>query len=151
MKSTWRLLHVDPGFDPQGVLTAELSLPGKYVDQRLLRAFKPDATARASEFFDEVIAGVRALPGVRSVGAVSNVPLSGSGWGKRLVLWDRPLPAAADELPQIQYVVVAGDYFRSLGIRVQGRAFTESDGLRAPHVAIVNRVLVRRFFPAGDA
>jgi putative ABC transport system permease protein len=152
MKSTYRLLHVDAGFDPQGVLTAELVLPAnKYVDPQLLRALSPAATARATAFFDQVMAEVRTLPGVRAVGGVSSLPLAGDSWGKRVVLWDRPLPGSADDLPQIQYRLVAGDYFQALGIRVRGRGFTEADGLRAPIVAIVNRELARRYFPGGDA
>ena len=151
MKSMYRLLHVDPGFDPQDVLTAEVSLPAhKYVDEKLLRAFSPASTARASTFFDELLAGVRALPGVRAAGAVSFLPLAGDNWGKRIVLWDRPLPGNADELPAIQYRVVAGDYFRALGIRVRGRTFDERDTLQSKPVAIVNQALVRRDFPGQD-
>ncbi|MFL5310895.1 MAG: ABC transporter permease [Myxococcales bacterium] len=151
MKSTYRLLRVDAGFDPQGLLTAEISLPArKYVDPQLARAFSPAAYARAAAFYDEVIAGLRALPGVRAAGAVSSLPFAGDNWGKRLVLWDRPLPSNADELPQIQYRPVAGDYFRALGIRVRGRAFTEADGVNAPPVAIVNQELARRYFQGED-
>jgi putative ABC transport system permease protein len=152
IKSTYRLLRVDAGFDPQGVLTAEISLPArKYVDPQLARAFSPAASARAAAFYDEVITGLRALPGVRAAGAVSSLPLGGDNWGKRLVLWDRPLPATADDLPQIQYRLVAGDYFRALGVRVvQGRAFTDADGLSAPPVAIVNQELARRYFRGED-
>src|SRR6267143_4620591 len=151
MKSTYRLLRVDAGFDPQGLLTAEISLPArKYVDPKLARAFSPAAYAKASAFYDEVIAGLRALPGVRAAGAVSSLPLAGDNWGKRLVLWDRPLPSNADDLPQIQYRPVAGDYFRALGIRVRGRVFTEADGVAAPPVAIVNQELARRYFKGED-
>jgi len=151
MKSTYRLLRVDAGFDPQGLLTAEISLPAqKYVDPKLARAFSPAAYAKAAAFYDEVIAGLGALPGVRAVGAVSSLPLAGDNWGKRLVLWDRPLPSNADDLPQIQYRVVAGDYFRALGIRLRGRAFTEADGVNAPPVAIVNQELARRYFKGED-
>ncbi|HEY6890731.1 MAG TPA: ABC transporter permease, partial [Solirubrobacter sp.] len=151
MKSMYRLVHVDPGFDPQGVLTAEVSLPEhKYVDQRLAREFSPAATARASAFFEDLLAGVRAVPGVRAAGAISSLPLAGDNWGKRIVLWDRPLPGSADELPQIQNRVVAGDYFHALGIRVRGRVFDERDALRAPPVAIVNEALARRDFPGED-
>ena len=151
MKSTYRLLKVDPGFDPQGVLTAEVALPAhKYVDAQLLRALSPASTSRAARFFDELLAGVRGLPGVRAAGAVSSLPLAGDNWGKRIVLWDRPLPGNADELPQIQYQLVAGDYFRALGIRVRGRTFGETDTLQSPPVAIVNQALVRRDFGGQD-
>src|ERR1041384_2673202 len=148
MKSTWRLLHVDPGFDPEGVLTAEVSLPAhKYLDEKLARALSPAATAKAAAFFDELLAGVRTLPGVQGAGAISALPLAGDNWGKRIVLWDRPLPAHADELPDIQSRVVAEDNFRPLGIRVRGRVFDGRDPLQAPLVAIVNQALVRRDFP----
>jgi putative ABC transport system permease protein len=60
------------------------------------------------------------------------------------------LPSNADDLPQIQYQVVAGDYFRALGIRVRGRVFTERDGVNAPPVAIVNQELARRYFKGED-
>jgi putative ABC transport system permease protein len=145
------LLRVDPGFDPQGVLTAEVALPAhKYVDAQLLRALSPASTSRAARFFDELLAGVRALPGVRAAGAVSTLPLAGDNWGKRIVLWDRPLPGNADDLPQIQYRPVAGDYFRALGIRVRGRTFGEADTLQSPPVAIVSQALVRRDFGGQD-
>ena len=85
-----------------------------------------------------------------AAGAVSSLPLAGDNWGKRVVLWDRPLPGDANDLPQIQYRLVAGDYFRALGIRVRGRAFTEADGVRAPPVAIVNQELARRYFKGED-
>jgi len=151
VKSTYRLLHVDPRFDPQDVLTAEVSLPPeKYVDAQLIRALSPAATARASAFFDDLLAGVRGLPGVRATGAVSSLPLAGDNWGKRIVLWDRPLPAHVDQLPEIQYRVVAGDYFRTLAIRVRGRTFDQRDTLHAPLVAIVNQALARRDFPGQD-
>ena len=135
IKSTYLLLRVDLGFDPQNVLTAEIHLPAdKYVDPRLAQAFSPAAYARAASFYDELIGRIRSLPGVRAAGAVSGLPLAGDGWGKRIVFYDRPLPGNANDLPQIQYRVVAGDYFRALGIRVRGRPFDEHDGLQAPRV-----------------
>ena len=127
IKSVHRLLQVDSGFDPRKVLTAEINLPQqKYIDAELARAFSPEASARASQFFDSVIGRVRALPGVRAAGAVSGLPLAGENWGKSVTFYDRPLPSNVRDLPPIQYRVVAGDYFRALGIRLlRGRAFTD--------------------------
>jgi putative ABC transport system permease protein len=151
IKSTYRLLGVEVGFDPRNVLTAEIHLPAeKYTDAKLARAFSSAAYTRAAGFYDQLIAGLRALPGVRAVGAVSGLPLSGDSWGKRIVFYDRPLPATANELPQITNFVVAGDYFRALGIRVRGRVFTDRDGLDAPRVAIVSQELVRRYWKGED-
>jgi putative ABC transport system permease protein len=148
IKSVHRLLQVDVGFDPRGVLTVEIDLPGrKYVDPELERAFSPGAYTRAIQFFDSVIGRARRLPGVRAVGAVSGLPLAGENWGKSVTFYDRPLPSNVRDLPPIQYRVVAGDYFRALRIRLlRGRAFTDADTLHSPPVAIVNQELVRRYW-----
>jgi putative ABC transport system permease protein len=88
---------------------------------------------------------------VSAVGAINALPLMGEVWGKRITLYDRPLPATLTELPDIQYRVVAGDYFRALGIPiVAGRAFTEADTEPAAKVAIVNRALARQHWPDRD-
>jgi putative ABC transport system permease protein len=75
----------------------------------------------------------------------------GEIWGKFLTLYDRPFPSGMRGLGSMQYRVVAGDYFRTMGIRiVSGRAFTDADTARSPKVAIVNRQLVRRDWPGQD-
>ena len=152
IKSVHRLLQVDAGFDARNVLTAEIDLPSqKYVDADLERAFSPEAYTRAIGFFDSVIVRVRALPGVRAAGAISGLPLAGENWTKGVTFYDRPLPTNVRDLPPIQYQVVAGDYFRALGIRLsRGRAFTERDTLHSPPVAIVNGELVRRYWKGED-
>jgi putative ABC transport system permease protein len=152
IKSVQRLLRVDAGIDARNVLTVEIDLPAqKYVDPELERAFSPEAYAKASGFFDSVIERVHALPGVRAAGAVSGLPLAGENWGKNVTFYDRPLPANLRDLPPIQYRVVAGDYFRALGIRLsRGRAFTDRDTLHSPPVAIVNAELVRRYWKGED-
>jgi putative ABC transport system permease protein len=148
IKSVHRLLQVDSGFEARRVLTAQIALPEqKYIDAERARAFSPEATARASQFFDSVIGRLRALPGVRAAGAVSGLPLAGENWGKSVTFYDRPLPSNARDLPPIQSRVVAGDYFRALNIRLlQGRPFNDRDTLHAPLVAIVNAELVRRYW-----
>jgi putative ABC transport system permease protein len=151
LKSLHQLLQVDLGHEPRGLLSAEIDLPAtKYQDAALARALRPGSTQRASVFLDQLLAGVERMPGVRSAGAVSGLPLGGSSWIKNLVAWDRPLPATRGELPQVEYRVVAGDYFRALGIPVRGRAFSSADELRAPGVAIVSRELARRMWGSED-
>jgi putative ABC transport system permease protein len=150
VKSIYRLLHAPAGFDAERVLTMQISLPAQqYVDKGLERRFSPLAYTKSTRFFTDVVDGVRTVPGVQSVGAISGLPLMGENWGKRLTLYDRPLPADFRGLPAMQYRVVSGDFFRAMGIRVvAGRAFTDADTLQAPKVAIVNRDLVRQHF--GD-
>jgi putative ABC transport system permease protein len=152
LKTVGRLLRVDGGFDPRGLLTAEISLPRqKYVDEALERAFRPEACARAAQFLDSVVERVGALPGVVAAGFASSLPLAGENWGKYVTFYDRPLPANARDLPPIQYRVIAGDYFRAAGIRIiRGRALERRDALGAPPSAIVSRELVRLYWSGQD-
>jgi putative ABC transport system permease protein len=152
LKSMHRLLQVDAGFDPRHVTTAQVSVPKrKYVDEALERRFAREAYTRATRFFDDVVAGTRALPSVTAVGAVNDLPLMGEVWGKNATLYDRPLPASLRELPSIQYRVVAGDYFRALGIPIlAGRAFSDADTLEAAPVAIINREMARLYWKDAD-
>jgi putative ABC transport system permease protein len=153
LKSLRRLMSVDAGFDPRNVLTMEINLPaGKYVDEEADRKLEANAYARATDFFNTAIERVRSLPGVDVVGAVSSLPVMGENWGKTVTLYDRPLPASLDQLPHIQYRLVAGDYFKSLGIRmVRGRALTDRDTLQTPYVAVVNQQFAKQHYKNEDA
>jgi putative ABC transport system permease protein len=152
VKSMYRMLTVDTGFDGEGVMTALVTLsPQKYVDAELARRWSPLAYARASQFFSEAIDGIRTVPGVRAVGAVNGLPLTGEIWSKSLTRFDRPLPAGLRDLPQYQFRVVAGDYFRAMGIRVfSGRALGDGDTAESPPVVVVNREAVRTFWNGED-
>ena len=149
VKSMYRILHVPAGFEPDGVLTMQINLPArKYIDARRESQLSNDAYDRVAAFFGATVERVRALPGVAAVGAINVLPLGGDVWSKNLTLYDRPLPRDVSGLPSFQYRVVAGDYFRALGIPIlSGRPFTDADGPRAPKVAIVSRELVRRHYP----
>jgi putative ABC transport system permease protein len=152
VKSVYRLLHVDAGFQTERVLTMQINLPPeKYVDLELDRRLSPLAYERSVRFFADVVDRARSVPGVQAVGAINGLPLMGEIWGKNVVFYDRPLPRELSGLSPIQYRVVAGDYFRALGIRIRsGRAFTDRDVRQAPKVAIVNRELVRRYWNDQD-
>src|SRR5207244_1386375 len=94
VKSVYRLLHVDAGFQTASVLTMQVNLPPeKYVDRALERQLSPLAYDRLIRFFADVIDRARTVPGVRAAGAVSGLPVMGENWGKRIVFYDRPLPA----------------------------------------------------------
>jgi predicted permease len=152
VKSVYRLLHVDAGFQTERVLTMQINLPPeKYVDLELDRRLSPLAYERSVRFFADVVDRTRSVPGVHAVGGINGLPLMGEIWGKNIVFYDRPLPSDITGLSPIQYRVVSGDYFRALGIRIRsGRAFTDRDIRQAPKVAIVNRELVRRYWNDQD-
>ena len=130
-----RLLGVDPGLDPQHVLTLQIRLPpSKYTG------------LQQANFFQQVIEQLKTLPGVRAAGGVIPLPLSGDEEGSSFVLAGRWPPAPGEEFYAGRRWV-SPDYFRVMGIRLQaGRTFIESDGSSAPKVLIINQAFVRHFF-----
>jgi predicted permease len=136
-----RLQQVDPGFRPDHVLTASVSLPaGRYRH--------PDQIA---VFVGELTGQIAAVPGVRLAGAGTGVPLGRTGWGKYFSVDGRAAPLSLAQVPNVEYRQITPDYFRALGATLsRGRAFTERDDARRPAVAVVNETLVRRFWPGED-
>ena len=137
LRSMWNLQHVDPGFDPDGVLAFRLQTTSKY---RTLPTGLP--------YLQQVGERLGALPGVTAVGAIGHLPLSGYSWNIGVSRPDRPLPAGVSP-PQIGWRFVWGDYFAAMRIPlVAGRGLTSGDRAGAPPVVVVNEALARTFF--GD-
>jgi putative ABC transport system permease protein len=143
INSLLRLQRVNPGFRTAHILTMQLSLPAaKYAPDR------PELTAG---FFEQLIARVKALPGVEAASVTSALPLTNSGWGKLFTLEDRPAPKSLDEVPGGQYRQVSPDYFGTLAIPIlKGRPFNERDTHDTLAVAVINETLARGFFPDAD-
>ena len=139
------LQHVDPGFTPDHALAAHVDYPiGATFD------FKRDGPTW-SAFFAQLVDRVGRLPNVTAAGAVSSLPLDGDPESSGFSIDGRPTPAPG-QWPSAQYGVVAGDYFRAMGIRtVAGRTFTNADRAETPRVVVVSRELERRFFPNDHA
>ncbi|HVG21553.1 MAG TPA: ABC transporter permease, partial [Blastocatellia bacterium] len=137
MKSFVLLQGVDPGFDPRNLLTASVSLP---------RASYPESPQIVA-FYSQLIDRIKALPGVQSVGAITNLPLAGGGTDSNFQVEGRP-PSEPDQRPVAWYDSVTPDYFRAMGMRrLKGRDFTERDNKDAPKVVIISEALARRHFP----
>ncbi len=138
MRSFLKLQSVDPGFQPDRILTMEIILPRpKYQEE-----------PRRAAFFKEVIERARNVEGVESAGATSNLPLSGSYSMMGFVSVEgRPRVNPAVDSP-IPLGVVSSEYFETLGIPLmKGRYFTEEDDREnAQPVAILNEAAARRFF-----
>ncbi len=130
------LQEVAPGFNPRQVLTARVSRMG------------PHAQAASVAFTSEVLARLRALPGVTAAAGTSFLPLDGNlGIASSFLLADRPVPPAG-ERPSADYRPVTPGYFAALQIPVHaGRDFRDADGADRPRVAIVNETFVRQFSP----
>jgi putative ABC transport system permease protein len=136
-----RLRAIDPGFNPDKVLTCEISLPSKYKDPEI------------ATFFRQLLDRVRALPGVKAAGATMTLPLRqrGGGFWGGLNIEGRPA-ATRESIPIVSFVQVTPGYFRAMGIPVlKGREFNEADNNdQSPKAAIINGTLARRFFSDSD-
>jgi putative ABC transport system permease protein len=139
VRSMYNLLHVDPGFDADNLLTMRISLSGgKYNDQR------------ARVFYDECLARVRAVPGAQSAALAHSLPIQGTNSSGVFVAADKPVPSSAD-LPQSDYLRVSANYFETMGIRLlRGRMFTAADTPESAPVIIINETLARRIWPGED-
>jgi putative ABC transport system permease protein len=133
------LLHIEPGFKPNGVLAFHASAPSA-----------SGADARYGQFYGPVLQRLRALPGVRSAAFTSMLPIQDGMMDNYFTIIGRPVPAI-NEHPDAELRVVSSDYFRTLGISVvAGREFTDADGAGAPPVVLINEELAHRYFPTDD-
>jgi predicted permease len=140
IKSFLKLQQVDPGFRPDHVLTMRISLPQRrYSSPELIR-----------NFYRDVLARVRPLPGVESAGAISSLPLSGQGGSGTTTVDSRAVPADKTT-PELDLRPVVPGYFESMGIGlVRGRYFDDRDAETAAPVAIVDETLAQMFWPNED-
>jgi putative ABC transport system permease protein len=140
LRSFLGLQGVSPGFEPDGVMTLQVSLPDSEY---------PDDGDRAA-FYRALTERVAALPGVEAAGAGFPLPLSGSGYILDFVVEGRPAPGP-NESPSSHIRFVTPGYHRTLGIPLlRGRRLTEADREDAPRVALINRTMARRWWPDGD-
>ena len=134
------LLAIDPGFEPAGVVSAQISLPGARYAPEQRRAF-----------FDAVIERTLAVPGVVSAAFTNSLPVQGSNWNSVFIVSDQAIPARAD-LPSAAFTTITAGYHTTMGIQLlRGRLLLPSDGAGSTTVAVVNETLAKRFWPNGDA
>jgi putative ABC transport system permease protein len=136
IRSFANLLSVDPGFNPKGVLTFNVVLPGSRYPQ-------PGDRLR---FIERTIADLRAIPGVTSAASAGYVPLENERASRRFAIGGQPLPEPGKE-PLAVDIPVSADYFKLLDIPVlAGRAFTERETPDALTVAVVNESFAQKYF-----
>jgi putative ABC transport system permease protein len=135
IRSLAAMQHVNPGFQPDHLLTMRLSMPeGKYA-----------GAARVRAFYRQVLEQVASIPGVRSASVSMSLPLQGTHFGMPFQIASHP-QVPISEAPGAPFEMVSPDYFRTMGITVRkGRAFTIRDAESAPPVAVVNETFVSRY------
>jgi putative ABC transport system permease protein len=133
LRSFSYLLHVDPGFRPDHVLTFLLDVSSdRYVD------------AKRAQFVERLLESTRALPGVTSASAIFGLPLS-DGQSAVTSLEIEGKPQSPSERPRVGFRVIESQYFRTMGIRLlKGRTFTADDERGSIPLAIVNQTFVRQ-------
>jgi len=139
LESFARLRSVDPGFQPENLLTMKIALPPT----------RYDTDQKKTAFFRQLVERVQAVPGVRNAAVALSIPTT-LGWlGTNVLAQGQPLVDGAKQ-PSARLQSVTPGYFRTLAIPLRrGREFTLRDNLPgAPAAAIINESFARRFWPA---
>jgi putative ABC transport system permease protein len=147
VQSLRALLHQDPGFDPQHLLTFAVSLPeASYPYQKDWPFDSPAAIQFEHKFSDRL----RTLPGVEGVSMTSTPPFNGVGGTIRFVIEGRPAVTGQEDESEI--LTVTPDYFSTLKIPLRkGRLLSaETDSHDAPQTLVVNQAFVNKYFPNED-
>lgn len=140
LRSFLNLLHLDPGFRQQHVLTASLSLPG-------IEYKTPEAVAH---FYEQLTTSLAALSGVESAGAGSDLPWTGYDENLGGFIIEGKQPPPHQEFHGRYHIATPG-YFRALGIPLlSGRFFTDADKPGAPSVVIINHAMAQKYWGHQD-
>jgi putative ABC transport system permease protein len=140
IRSLWKLHGVDPGFDSHNVLTMMLPVAGSQFP----------SPEQMTNYFSQIVQQARNLPGVESVAAVDNLPLSNDGSTQPVAFEGRPAGSLAEQ-PEVAVRLVSADYFHTLHIPVmKGRGFSESDTKDKTPVVVISQSMANRFWPNED-
>ncbi len=138
LRSFERMESSAAGFAPDHLLAADLPL-------------SQNAYPRSEQrfaFYDHLLENARALPGVRSAGAASFLPMSGNGSLIHFNIYGRP-PKTAHDYIAAGYRTITPQYLETLNVPLlAGRMFAQTDNERAPAVVVVNTSFAKKFFGA---
>jgi putative ABC transport system permease protein len=140
LRSFGSLRRVNPGFDTHNVLTARLTVPGQ----------RYPSEAKRVDFFASLVSRISQLPGVESAGAVSYLPLAGTGsaTGFSIVGLPAPLPG---QRPSTDVSICDNGYFKAMKVPLlRGRVFADREMREKTNVVIINDALARRYFPGEN-
>jgi len=144
LRSFVNMLRTDPGFRPERVMTAAISLPsGNYKNPK-------DGIA----FYDRLVRQLAGLPGVRSAGLGTDLPWTGYDENMGGFTIEGKQPATGQNF-HARFHLATEDYFRALGVPlIRGRFFTSHDNMDAKGpgpVVIINRAMAAAYWPGEDA
>jgi putative ABC transport system permease protein len=153
-RSLMKVLDVNPGFRVDNIVAMDVSLPA---------TDGPQAKVAEALFYSRLVDRLKQVPGVRTVGASSVLPLADGGLpdGRFLLMTQAEMPATPagladlsrqqERLGTADYCVATDGYFQALGIPlVRGRMFDARDDATAPHAALISESLARSRWPNED-
>jgi predicted permease len=140
LRTLSNLRAIDVGFRSDHLLTMRTTLPQpRYADP-----------AKRSAFYDRVLAGVRALPGIEQTAFASVLPFVTNGNSRPFGVEGRP--NRPGESPDALYRVGTSEYLQTLGVRlIDGRLIDRRDIESAPLVAVINETMARQYWPTESA
>lgn len=140
LETLWRMQNSHLGFAPEHVMSISVPL-----------STASAGGAHRQAITEEILAGIRRVPGTASASWAECTPLTGGATATMFTRSDRPLPKPWDRGDTVAGCAVGPEYFQASGLRlVRGRAFTEADYDYPQTLAIINEALARRYFPGED-
>lgn len=139
VRSFVRVRETDPGFAPQHLLTATVTLDRSVYSQ----------ASSVRSFYNLFLQRVASLPGVRATGASTDLPLE-ANWNHLFTVEEHPRQPSGRS-PMGDHSAIAGSYLQTLGVSlIRGRYFTHEDSARSLRVVIVSEGLAKRYWPGED-
>jgi putative ABC transport system permease protein len=139
--SFWNLTRVDLGVTTFHIHTFNLPVPDS----------RPKDPARITAYYQQLLAGIKSVPGVLDASVSTGLPLEGPGFGMPFTIAGQPEFADPSQRPGAGFGMVTPDFFKTFGIQVlQGRSFTDQDNAGSVRVAMVNEEFARKFFQGKD-
>jgi predicted permease len=138
-RAAWRVQAVDPGFNSSNVLTLQTALPRP----------KYDDPVRRSQFYEQLLPAVRALPGVQTAGFISGLPIAMPGLITGVEVPGQPVRDR--RLGGVSHRWITPQYFKAMGIPlIRGRDVETTDTADRQWVAVVSASFVARYWPGQD-
>src|SRR5271154_6089168 len=147
LRSFWRMLEVQPGFNPHGILTAQIWIP--VPNNPAADPYRP--AEKRGAFLREVVRRVSAIPGVEGVaiGGTNSLPMGGGRNGFPFAIEGRPNDS--QYAPVAEFAGVSPNYFELLKTPlISGRVFADSDVPSSQRVAVIDQTLANRYWPGQD-
>ena len=141
IRSFQKLRTVNAGFDPHGVLKADVMVPRT----------KFSTGEGEVHFFDQVLQRARALPGVLSAGVADDIPLDDSGSHQPIAVDGRPVLPMSEQ-PEVDVRMITPGYMSSFRIPIiRGRDFGDTDVAGRPGAVLISESMAKQFWPGEDA